>query len=103
MAGNLVAPELQKGTGESSASRRTQTAHHGPMSKDLQVRLVAIVLLTLTVTSVIFAWINYTKESQWESPYDGVWWVEHNGSVHAERVDPGGPGEKAGIKTGDVL
>lgn len=73
------------------------------MTKDFQVRIVAIVLLTLTVASVVFSWINYTKESQWESPYDGVWWVEHEGRVHAERVDPGGPGEKAGIKTGDVL
>ncbi len=73
------------------------------MTKDFQIRFVAIVLAILTVTSVIFAWINYSKETQWQSPYDGVWWVERNGRVQAERVDPDGPGDKAGIKVGDVL
>jgi two-component system, NtrC family, sensor kinase len=73
------------------------------MTKDFQIRFAAIVLAILTVASVIFAWINYTKESQWQSPYDGVWWVERSGHVQAERVDPDGPGDKAGIKTGDVL
>jgi PAS domain S-box-containing protein len=73
------------------------------MTKDFQIRFGAILLAILTVTSVAFAWINYSKESQWESPYDGVWWVERDGQVHAERVDPGGPGEQAGIKKNDVL
>ncbi len=36
-------------------------------------------------------------------PDDGVWWVEHNGSLLADRVDPNGPGAKAGIKTNDQL
>lgn len=36
-------------------------------------------------------------------PYDGVWWMEREGSLRAERVDPNGPGENAGVKEGDLL
>ncbi len=36
-------------------------------------------------------------------PYDGVWWMEREGSMRAERVDPNGPGENAGVKEGDLL
>jgi len=73
------------------------------MTKDLQIRFAAILLAVMTVTAVVFAYINYDKERQWESPYDGVWWVERDGHVRAERVDSDGPGEKAGIKVGDQL
>jgi PAS domain S-box-containing protein len=62
-----------------------------------------VVLALLTVAAGVFGWINYQKERQFETPYDGVWWVEHDGRLHAERVDPEGPGARAGIKTGDVL
>ena len=105
MATDLVAPDLHKGDGEFSApqgpSRRK--APQGPMTKDLQIRFAAILLAVMTVTAVVFAYINYDKERQWESPYDGVWWVERDGHVRAERVDADGPGEKAGIKVGDQL
>ncbi|HEU5402784.1 MAG TPA: ATP-binding protein [Terriglobales bacterium] len=73
------------------------------MTKDLQIRFAALLLGIITVTAVVFAWINYQKEREWESPVDGVWWVEHNGHVRAQRVDPDGPGYKAGIKVGDQL
>jgi len=73
------------------------------MTRDTQIRFVAVVLALLTVAAGVFGWINYQKERQFETPYDGVWWVEHDGRLHAERVDPEGPGARAGIKTGDVL
>ncbi len=104
MATDLVAPDLQKPLRESSVRRRKpRPAPNGPMTKDLQVRFAALLLGIVTVTAVIFAWINYDKDRQWESPYDGVWWVEHDGRVMAQRVDPDGPGDKAGIKVGDQL
>ncbi|MGH9522278.1 MAG: ATP-binding protein [Terriglobales bacterium] len=73
------------------------------MTRDFQLRFVAIVLATLTIAAAVFAVINYQKEQQFEIPTDGVWWVEQHGQVRAERLDPNGPGFKAGIKVGDTL
>ncbi len=73
------------------------------MTKDAQVRFVAVALALLTLTAAVFAWINFQKERQFETPYDGVWWVEKASHVEAKRIDTDGPGARAGIKTGDLL
>ena len=75
------------------------------MRKDSIVRFSAIVLALLTAASVVFAIINWQKESQYTSitATDGVWWKEHSGFLIAKGVVPNGPGEKAGIKVGDHL
>ena len=73
------------------------------MARDFQIRFVAVVLAALTIAAGAFGVINFQKERQFEIPYDGVWWIERNGQVTAERVEPNGPAAKAGIKPGDVL
>jgi len=73
------------------------------MTKDFQVRFAAVVLALLTVTAVVFAWINFQKEREYQPPTDGIWWIEHSGHIEAQRVDANSPGEKAGVKTGDIL
>jgi PAS domain S-box-containing protein len=73
------------------------------MNRESQARSVAVLLFLLTVAAVVFAGFNLQKENDWASPDDGVWWVEHNGHLVADRVDPNGPGAKAGIKSGDQL
>ena len=73
------------------------------MNRESQARSVAVVLFLLTVAAVVFAAINFRKESATAVPDDGVWWVEQDGHLVADRVDPTGPGAKAGIKAGDVL
>jgi len=73
------------------------------MTKDAQTRFSAVLLAFLTLAAVAFAWINYQKEHEFETPSDGVWWVEHNDRLTARRVEPDGPGAKAGIKEGDTL
>jgi PAS domain S-box-containing protein len=73
------------------------------MAKDLQSRFLFVVIALLSVTAVAFAWINFQKEREFSSPYDGVWWVESSGHLEAQRVDVSGPGEKAGVKNGDLL
>ncbi|HVP43684.1 MAG TPA: ATP-binding protein [Terriglobales bacterium] len=73
------------------------------MSKELNVRFSAILLAIVTLTAAVFALINFQKEREFQTPYDGVWWVEHEGWLRAERVDPGGPAQRAGIKAGDEL
>ena len=60
-------------------------------------------LALVTIAAVVFGWINFQKERQFEVPYDGLWCVEQAGQLHVERVTPGSPGERAGIKTGDLL
>lgn len=74
-----------------------------PMAKDFSNRFTAVLLTLLTVAALTFAWINFSKEHSYQVPYDGVWWVERNSLLTAERVDPGGPGGKAGLRNGDVL
>jgi two-component system NtrC family sensor kinase len=73
------------------------------MKKDSQMRFVAVLLAVLTVTAGVFGWINFQKERQFETPDDGVLWLEAGDHLEARRVDPGGPGARAGIKTGDEL
>jgi two-component system, NtrC family, sensor kinase len=73
------------------------------MTKEMPIRFVATVLALTTVAAAIFGWINFRKERQYAVPSDGVNWIEHDSRLVAEHVDPNGPGEKAGIKVGDVL
>jgi PAS domain S-box-containing protein len=73
------------------------------MKRELTVRFTAVLLAVLTVAAVFFAWFNLQKERSLAVPYDGVWWMEREGSLRAERVDPNGPGENAGVKEGDLL
>jgi two-component system NtrC family sensor kinase len=73
------------------------------MNRESQVRFVAVLLFVLTVAAVIFAGLNFKKERDYAVPDDGVWWTERGGHLVADRVDPNGPGARAGIKSGDQL
>ncbi len=73
------------------------------MNQESQVRFVAVLLFVLTVAAVVFAGFNFEKERTYAVPDDGVWWVEHNGHLIADRVEATGPGARAGIKAGDQL
>ena len=74
-----------------------------PMTRESQLRAAAIVLALCTVAVVVFGAINFQKEREYVVPDDGVWWLENSGQLYAERVNPQGPGERAGLKTGDQL
>src|SRR5947209_1200902 len=87
-----------------SPARRTGSGdHQRAMNKDFQVRTTAVLLAILTVAAMAFAWINLQQERLVSMPTDGVWWVEHDDHLHAERLHAQGPGERAGIKVGDQL
>ncbi len=76
------------------------------MNREFQVRFIAGLLILLTTAAVVLAWINLQKERDFQIPSDGVWWVEQAGSsggLVADRVEPNGPGDKAGIRVGDHL
>ncbi|HZP24070.1 MAG TPA: ATP-binding protein [Terriglobales bacterium] len=73
------------------------------MDRTLQTRFFAVFLALVSVSAIVFAWINFQKDREYSSPYDGIWWVEDAGHLRAQRVEADGPGEKAGIKPGDRL
>jgi PAS domain S-box-containing protein len=73
------------------------------MNRDFQNRFAAVLLFLLTTAAIVLGWINLQKEREYQVPYDGVWWVEHAGTLRADRVDADGPGFKAGIKPGDQV
>src|SRR5947199_8461350 len=74
-----------------------------PMNRDFQLRFTAGLLILRTTAAVVRAWINFQKEPEFQIPYDGVSWMEHNGSLFADSVEASGPGARAGIKQGDQL
>jgi two-component system NtrC family sensor kinase len=95
-----VAANVQKFVQGSSALRLVPPP---PMNRDFQIRFTAGLLILLTATACIFAGYNFQKDRETQIPYDGVWWVEHNGQLTADRVETAGPGDKGGIRKGDRL
>ena len=92
--GELVPPPVpSKGTGPVPK----------PMNRESQARSVAVLLFLLTVAAVVFAGFNFQAERRFTAADDGVQWTEKGGRLIADEILANGPGEKAGIKTGDEL
>src|ERR1700744_3686164 len=73
------------------------------MQKSISTRLTVVSLALLTLAAVIFASLNLVKDAQFQKPTDGIWWMEAHGGLEAQRVPADSPGERAGIKPGDIL
>src|SRR5882672_3375334 len=73
------------------------------MNRDFQVRFTAGVLFLLTTAAIVYSGYNYQAEREFQVPTDGVRWMEYGGALRANGVEPDGPGEKAGIRSGDQL
>jgi len=73
------------------------------MERSFQTRVTVVLLALFTAAAAIFATFNLIQENNFQTPIDGVWWVEGHGGLIAERVNAGGPGERAGVKKGDLL
>ena len=74
-----------------------------PMNREFQARFTVILLMLLTLAAVVFAGYNYRQEHNSAIPDDGAWWMERNGVIVADRLDPNGPAALAGIRDGDVV
>jgi PAS domain S-box-containing protein len=75
------------------------------METNLSNRLQATLLAVMTVGMVLLAVWNFRQEGQFPQLEDGVWWTEApagNGLI-AEKVPPGTPGDRAGLKEHDLL
>jgi PAS domain S-box-containing protein len=68
-----------------------------------QTRILAVALAVVTLGACVLALLNLKRESGFEVPTDGITWVEGSGGLVARHVPGGSPGDRAGIRTGDVL
>ena len=73
------------------------------MRKSFQTRVSVVLLAFFTLAAVVFAGINLSQETKEQTPIDGVIWYEVDGGLQAHRVLNGGPGQRYGIKAGDIL
>ncbi len=78
---------------------------------DLKAQIGGALLVILTATLVVCAVENYQQQDLFRLPDDGVTWTDYldasspdkSISVIAMYVQPGGPGDQAGIRLGDEL
>ena len=68
-----------------------------------QTRILAVALAVVTLGACVLALLNLKRESGFEVPTDGISWVEGSGGLIARHVPGGSPGDRAGIRSGDVL
>lgn len=73
------------------------------MKNAAQTRILAVALAVVTLGACVLALLNLKSESLFEVPTDGISWVEGSGGLVARHVPAGSPGDRAGIRTGDVL
>src|SRR5258706_4835720 len=76
--------------------------------RELKQQLLSGLLVIITVAAVVAAAINLQQQSRFHLPDDGITWEDHpqaDGStqVVAVHVAAGSPGQKAGVRAGDVL
>jgi len=84
-------------------SGRAATQVPLPMNREFEARFTAILLTLLTVAAVVFAGFNFRIEHQSAVPDDGAWWMERRGRLVADRLEPNGPAERAGVRRGDEV
>jgi PAS domain S-box-containing protein len=75
------------------------------METNLVNRLQATLLAIATVGLVFLAVMNFRQESQFQQPFDGVWWIESSTGqgLVAEKVLPDSPAQRAGVQPNDLL
>lgn len=67
------------------------------------VRFNIVLVVGLTCLLVVIGLMNLKDRVTWKAPEDGVNWTDGPDGLQATAVEAGGPGDRAGIKVGDVL
>jgi len=73
------------------------------MNESVRVRLTVVLLAIVTLAGIVFAFLNFEQRSRFNSPDDGVSWVDTQDGVQAWHILPDSPAANAGIKPGDIL
>ncbi len=75
----------------------------GTMKQNLRVSLGAVVLALATLAAMIFAWLNFVQRETFDTPDDGVAWLDTSIGAQAWKLAPNSPAAYAGIRPGDLL
>jgi len=73
------------------------------MKANLRVSLGAVVLALATLAAMIFAWLNFVQRETFDTPDDGVAWLDTANGAQAWKLAPNSPAARAGIRPGDLL
>src|ERR1700693_5425341 len=73
------------------------------MKQNLRVSLGAVVLALATLAAMIFAWLNFVQRETFDTPDDGVAWLDTANGAQAWKLAPNPPAARAGIRPGDLL
>lgn len=73
------------------------------MQQAAQTRILALALAVATLLVCVLGALNYSRETSYEVPTDGAWWLETSGGLRAERVPFDSPAQREGVRTGDLL
>jgi PAS domain S-box-containing protein len=73
------------------------------MKQNLRVSLGAVVLALATLAAMIFAWLNFVQRETFDTPDDGVAWLDTANGAQAWKLAPNSPAARAGIRPGDLL
>jgi two-component system, NtrC family, sensor kinase len=73
------------------------------MKQNLRVSLGAVVLALATLAAMIFAWLNFVQRQSFDTPDDGVAWLDTDHGVTAWKLAANSPAAAAGIRPGDLL
>src|SRR5256885_14426575 len=73
------------------------------MRQNLRVSLGAVVLALATLAAMIFAWLNFVQRETFDTPDDGVAWLDTTNGAQAWKLAPNSPAAQAGVRSGDLL
>ncbi len=73
------------------------------MSRRLPFRFLTVLLAVVSIALVFLGAVNFRQKRIYRIPTDGVTWVESHLGLRAVKVNPNGPGARAGIQAGDYL
>src|ERR1700737_3907925 len=73
------------------------------MKQNLRVSVGAVVLALATLAAMIFAWLNFVQRETFDTPDDGVAWLDTTNGAQAWKLAPNSPAARAGIRPGDLL
>src|SRR5713226_8351493 len=73
------------------------------MKDSLRMRFGAVTLALVTVAAIIFAILNFQQRARFDTPDDGISWLDTPQGVQAWHVSPDSPAARAGIKPGDTV
>jgi len=71
--------------------------------QEQKLRTIALLLALATLAAMVCASINFTQRARYVRPYDGIDWDETPEGVFAGIVWQDTPGDRAGIRPGDIL